>query len=177
MFFKNFLIRNFILLKIKDCIRNYIKERKEQNIFFEDNSDFVQNLKLIISYNSKLKKKIKFLKTKSKNSTKNNKKQILRGKILNLNYKFYLSFPLLVLQRMFLAKQVKNKILYFKDWSSFKYFLKSKELLISYIKNIFKSFYICQIPFKENNYKILHKKIINFKLNKSIIKKIFIKIK
>ena len=174
-FSRTFLYETLYYLKLKIALETILKKEKSKIFFFEDNSDFVQNLKLIISYNSKLKKKIKFLKTKSKNSTKNNKKQILRGKILNLNYKFYLSFPLLVLQRMFLAKQVKNKILYFKDWSSFKYFLKSKELLISNIKNIFKSFYICQIPFKENNYKILHKKIINFKLNKSIIKKIFIK--
>ena len=150
-FSRTFLYETLYYLKLKIALETILKKEKSKIFFFEDNSDFVQNLKLIISYNSKLKKKIKFLKTKSKNSTKNNKKQILRGKILNLNYKFYLSFPLLVLQRMFLAKQVKNKILYFKDWSSFKYFLKSKELLISNIKNIFNSFYICQIPFKENN--------------------------
>ena len=46
-------------------------------------------------------------------------------------------------------------------------------MLISNIINIYKSFYIFKIPFKNNSHTIYNEKIRNFKLNKTIIKKIF----
>ena len=147
---------------------------KEKKIyFFEDNTNFINNLKLIISFNLKLKKKIKFLKIIDDKNNEINRKQILRGAISKLNYKFYLSLPLVIFQKIFFINKIKNKILYIKDWSSIEYFLKSKQLLISNIINIYKSFYIFKIPFKNNSHTVYNEKIRNFKLNKTIIKKIF----
>ena len=118
---------------------------KEKKIyFFEDNTNFINNLKLIISFNLKLKKKIKFLKIIDDKNNEINRKQILRGAISKLNYKFYLSFGITFsnISKNFFTNKIKNKILYIKDWSSIEYFLKSKQLLISNIINIYKSFYI-----------------------------------
>ena len=83
MFFKNFLNETLYYLKLKIALETILKKEKSK-IFFWDNSDFVQNLKLIISYNSKLKKKSNFLK-QSKNSTK-----ITKNKYLEVNIKFKL---------------------------------------------------------------------------------------
>lgn len=172
-FSRTFLYETLQYLKLRIVLNSLLNKEKNKIFFFEDNSDFVKNLKLFISFNSKLKKKIKFLKIINENSKKINKRQILRGQILDLNYKFYFSLLPVIFQGLFLKSRIKNKILYFKDWSSIEYFLNSKQLLISNIKNIFRSFYIYKNPFDNNNYKNLIKQISNFRLNKNIIKKIF----
>ena len=55
-FSRTFLYETLYYLKLKIALETILKKEKSKIFFFEDNSDFVQNLKLIISYNSKLKK-------------------------------------------------------------------------------------------------------------------------
>ena len=171
-FSRTFLYEAVEYLKLKISLDTILNKEKKI-YFFEDNTNFINNLKLIISFNLKLKKKIKFLKIIDDKNNEINRKQILRGAISKLNYKFYLSLPLVIFQKIFFTNKIKNKILYIKDWSSIEYFLKSKQLLISNIINIYKSFYIFKIPFKNNSHTVYNEKIRNFKLNKTIIKKIF----
>ena len=55
MFFKNFFSEAVEYLKLKISLDTILNKEKKI-YFFEDNTNFINNLKLIISFNLKLKK-------------------------------------------------------------------------------------------------------------------------
>jgi hypothetical protein len=169
---RNFVFETTNLIKLKVSIDKLLKKKKLIYLF-NDNSNFVRLVKILIEFSSKYKNNIILLDKENKNFIGVNPLG-KRGHITGFKNRFIIYFFMRFVQQ-FLSFFIKKKILYFRDWSSNRYFEKSNKLLISNNKNPFKSFCLYRSIFKKNFFNINSDKLLKFKLDERNIKKIFVK--
>jgi len=169
---RNFVFETTNLIKLKVSIDKLLK-KKNLIYLFNDNSNFVRLIKILIEFSSKYKNNIILLDKENKNFIGVNPLG-KRGHITGFKNRFIIYFFMRFVQQ-FLSFFIKKKILYFKDWSSANYFEKSNKLLLSNNKNPFKSFCLYRSIFKKNFFYRNSNKLLKFKLDERNIKKIFVK--
>ena len=170
-FTRPFLYEVLNFIKLRTAIKN-VSGLEKKIYVFEDNSDFINMLKILIKFDKSIQKKVIFLKLKKKEATHyislGN-----RGKISKGNFKKYVPSLVSFVQKIIFIFMKKKHILYLKDWSSKEFFNNSQKVYTLNSKNLFKSFFFLKDNTTVTNEEIFFKKLDKIFLNKKILKNIF----